>query len=266
MTYINFFAQDCLKLIPSPQLTTKKVLVVGCGGGNDCASFTSAAIVHGIDICENLGKDFSHPQVSYFRESATAMERPSDYYDLVFSVATLEHVHHLEAAYQEIWRVTKPGGLIYCVASPLWNSYQGHHLYEIFPEVPWVHLRFSPSEISQQIDLLYQEESDQDMRVKWINHIYSQGLMGSNDINENPTTQTCGQILSDFMFSDYFNHLPAKDYLTATTALPVSYIIKNDFWQDGESLLTPELLQELQEKGFTKDELLSVSHSYVAIK
>lgn len=37
---------------------------------------------------------------------------PDNYFDLVFSVSTLEHISELEQAVQEIRRVTKPGGEI----------------------------------------------------------------------------------------------------------------------------------------------------------
>ena len=72
--------------------------------------------------------------------------------------------------------------------------------------------------------------------------------------------------LVDFMFSDYFNRHPAAQYLTIAGDLDVSYLIRNDIWQDGEALLTPDILEELIAKGFSKEELLSVSHTYVAIK
>jgi hypothetical protein len=48
--------------------------------------------------------------------------------------------------------------------------------------------------------------------------------------------------------------------------LDVSYIIRDEIWQDGENLLTDEILEELNAKGYTKEELLSVSHTFVAIK
>jgi SAM-dependent methyltransferase len=238
MEYLNYFANDCLKYIPHSRLANKKVLVVGCGNGQDCSPFTEAKVIHGLDICENIGQSFIHEKVSYYDESAESMQRESDFYDLVFSVATLEHIHNLQAAFSEILRVTKPGGLIYSVASPLWNTYEGHHMYGLFSEFPWIHLRLSSLEIIQYID-----KSKKDI--------------GNYKKAEN---------LVDFMFSNYFNRRPAAEYLKICSELDVSYLIRNDIWQDGEALLTSEILEELTEKGFTQDELLAVSHTYVSIK
>jgi hypothetical protein len=68
------------------------------------------------------------------------------------------------------------------------------------------------------------------------------------------------------MFSDYFNFLPSNRYIETALSLDVSYVIRNDIWQDGEQYLTDAILAELNSKGYSKDEVLSVSHTYVAIK
>lgn len=257
MDYLNYFANDCLKYIPHHRLANKKVLVVGCGNGVDCSPFVEAAEIHGLDICDNIGQNFIHEKVSYYKESAESMQRESDFYDLVFSVATLEHVHNLESAFSEIFRVTKPGGLIYCAAAPLWNSYEGHHIYGLFPEFPWIHLRLSSSELVQYIEKykdnlgIYGQFNE---KLEW-GELLQQDKMTSQAKN-----------LVDFIFSDYFNRRNAVDYLKIAGELNISYLIRNDIWQDGEKLLSPEVFEELTVKGFTKEELLSVSHTYVAIK
>ena len=112
----------------------RKVLVVGCNTGLDCRTFIElgAASVDGLDIDSNIGSDFSHEKVQYFRASAESMPIGDEIYDLVFSFATLEHVPDVTLAFQEMARVTKPGGLIYSVASPLWFSRHGHHFPQYF--------------------------------------------------------------------------------------------------------------------------------------
>jgi hypothetical protein len=92
MEYLNYFANDCLKYIPYSKLATQKVLVIGCRNGHDCSPFTEEKEVHGLDICENIGQSFIHKKVSYYDESAELIQRESDFYDLVFSIATLEQV------------------------------------------------------------------------------------------------------------------------------------------------------------------------------
>jgi hypothetical protein len=54
--------------------------------------------------------------------------------------------------------------------------------------------------------------------------------------------------------------------MEAALSLDVSYVIRNDIWQDGEQYLTDAILAELNSKGYSKYEVLSVSHTYVAIK
>lgn len=248
MSYLDFFSKDCLRYIPSSRLSQKKVLVVGCGNGGDCAPFVEAQEVHGIDICDDIGQNFIHDKVQYFQESAESMNRESNYYDLVFSVATLEHIHNLEAAFAEILRVTKLGGLIYCVAAPLWNSYEGHHTYGVFPEFPWIHLRLSPEEL--------------------IHYIEAREDIGSYTYIGNSTSIEKSKIqdLVSFIFSDYFNRISAETYLRIADSLDISYCIRNDIWHEGQALLTSDILKELQAKGFSQEELLSVSHTFVAIK
>jgi hypothetical protein len=70
----------------------------------------------------------------------------------------------------------------------------------------------------------------------------------------------------NFLASPYFNRLSAQEYLKSAACLDVSYVIRNEIWQNGENLLKAELFEELSNKGFTQDDLLAVSHTYVAIR
>jgi hypothetical protein len=54
--------------------------------------------------------------------------------------------------------------------------------------------------------------------------------------------------------------------LRIANSLDISYCIRNDIWHEGQALLTSDILKELQAKGFSQEELLSVSHTFVAIK
>ncbi|AIE73334.1 MULTISPECIES: bifunctional 2-polyprenyl-6-hydroxyphenol methylase/3-demethylubiquinol 3-O-methyltransferase UbiG [unclassified Synechocystis] len=262
MGYVNYFAKDCLQQLPWQKISQRGVLIVGCGKGLDCAEFTDFGWVHGVDVCRDLGRDFSHPKVTYFRESAEAMERQSDCYDLVFSVATLEHIHDLLSAFREIYRVTKSGGLIYTVAAPLWNSAEGHHLkyLGLFSEFPWIHLRLSPTEIKNYI---YANKTAVDLQ-DWIDILQQEQLLSVPLVDGDLVSYA--ENLVNFLSSDYFNRLPASCYINGASQLPVNKLIRNELWQDGETLLTPDVLIELISKGFTKKELLAVSHNYVAVK
>ena len=260
MSYLDFFAQNCLRYIPKTKLESKRVLVVGCGHGQDCQAFVGAKVIHGIDICQHIGRDFSHPSVSYFSESAEAMERSSDEYDLVFSVAVLEHIHNLAAALAEIVRVTKPGGLIYTVASPLWNSLEGHHYNDLFSDYPWAHLRLTPDAMKHW---LVTSKTHEDFQP-WLDLLEKEGFLSEPILDKD--IYNYAQRITDFLFSDYFNRTPAKQYCDEVNKLDLSYLIRNDLWYNHSETLTPEILSELSSKGLTKEELLSVSHTFVGIK
>jgi hypothetical protein len=98
----------------------------------------------------------------------------------------------------------------------------------------------------------------------WIDLLEQENLLSVplkiNDLN------SYAENVANFVFSDYFNRHPASQYIKIAEVLDVSYRLRNDIWQDGEALLTNDILRELIEKGFQQDELLAVSHTYVAIK
>ena len=235
--YQTKFAKDFASYVPNFGGT--KVLVVGCAKGKDCTYFVDfgAERVIGLDMIEDIGEEFLHPKVIYIQGSAEDMEFEDCSFDYVYSVATMEHIQRIDRAFAEMVRVTKPGGLIYCFAAPLWNSRQGHHLFTLFGNYPWIHLRLSPEQI-----LKYSRENK---------------LTGSNgDVN-------CD---IDFMFSDYFNFLPARRYLEVCSELNVSEIIDNSLWLEPEENLSEDVFLELQAKGYSKEELLAASHRFIARK
>jgi hypothetical protein len=84
MNYFNYFANYCLSYTPSQKLNDKKVLVVGCNDGRDCRFSSEAAVVYGLDVCEDIGQSLTHEKVSYFQESAVSMKRPDNYYNSFF--------------------------------------------------------------------------------------------------------------------------------------------------------------------------------------
>lgn len=121
----------------------KNVLVVGCLWGLECDLLVrmGAKEVTGLDVIDNVGKNYPHPQIKYVRSSAETMPFEDNSFDICSSVATLEHIPNPRAALEEMVRVTAKRGILYCFAAPLWNSAFGHHKDKIFPNDPWIHLR-----------------------------------------------------------------------------------------------------------------------------
>jgi SAM-dependent methyltransferase len=233
--YRKQFADECSRYVES--FSTLRVLVVGCGLGLDCHPFVhfGAKAVHGIDMESGVGREFRHPSVTYVRAAAEALPFAEFSYDVVFSVATMEHIHDIEGAFREMIRVTKPAGLIFCVAAPLWNSREGHHHFGLFPDYPWIHLPLA------QDDILH---CCRDRNI----------AKGDYDVSYDVA----------FMFSDYFNTLPARRYLEVCAGLPVSELIDNSLWLEPDEHLTQDILAELDAQGYTREELLAVSHTFVA--
>ncbi len=233
--YRTQFTRECLSYAGA--IRDQSVLVVGCASGADCRAFVEAgAIVCGLDKSDNVGHAFQHPAVVYEVGTIEDFHLESERFDLVFCIATMEHVHRIEPAFREMVRMAKPGGLIYSVAAPLWNSRQGHHM-KCFDRYPWIHLRAGKSELSQ-IAL------------------------------ENGITHYNGceirDVIDIIFFSDLFNRQPARRYVEACSGLAVSETLRNSSWLEETDSLTPELLAEMQLKGLTREELLAVSHSFVA--
>jgi SAM-dependent methyltransferase len=217
----------------------KRVLVVGCNRGDDCRMFDSmgAAEVHGLDVIDDVGADFPGP--TYHRMSAEEIDLPDGRFDLVFAVATLEHVPRVDLAFAEMARVAAPAGVVYSVAAPLWNSSQGHHKGDLFEAHPWVHLRF-----------------DRDGVV---------ALCRRESISS-PDDHSIEEHVDYMLDARFFNRVPARQYVEACEALADVELIRNDLALDEPHGLTRELEAELREAGYTRKELLASVHTLVARK
>jgi len=221
----------------------KKILVIGCSTGiNECRRFAEcgARAVHGVDIADEIGSEFIHPRVKYFRMSAESLDLKNAQYDIVYCQATLEHVSDIRKALAEAVRVTKPGGYIYCVASPLWHSTQGHHQGHIFGQFPWIHLRLTEKEI--------------------VDYCVANGIRDPDGI-------AVGESEVRYMLSPkYFNKLPAMAYVEACRELPHVRVLYNQLEMSGEEALTSEIFTQLSQKGFSRRELLATTHRFLARK
>jgi ubiquinone/menaquinone biosynthesis C-methylase UbiE len=157
-------------------------------------------------------------------------------FDLVYAYATMEHVPAIEQAFSEMARVTKPGGVVYSHASPLWRSPFGHHKANLFPDHPWIHLLMSAEEI-----IAFCAEEGIDEPSKGIEHHVRYML--------NPA---------------YFNMRPASDYVAACDALEGVDLIANSIAGESPEALTDHLEAQLAAKGIGRDEALAVSHTLIA--
>lgn len=92
-------------------------------------------------------------------------------FDLIFSIATLEHVGNLPGALRTMRTALRPGGSMYLLVGPIWSSYRGYHIYpDYFPESgdrtrrlletlrPWQHLAQNRPEMHASLRAEFGEE------------------------------------------------------------------------------------------------------------
>lgn len=222
-------------------IKNSKVLVIGCNTGGDCKNFIDigAREVWGVDVVDEIGRDFAHPMVNYLKNSVEHMQIDDDSFDLVFSFATMEHVSDIDNGFAEMGRVTRPGGWIYSVASPLWNSPYGHHKPDLFLQFPWIHLLHTKDEIITLCDNANIVPSD------------GKGLEHHVEYMLNPA---------------YFNMTSAQCYANACAALKSFEILRNDFDFLPDEFLAKDIERRLAAKGIPPSELLAVTHYFIAKK
>lgn len=218
----------------------RRVLVIGCNTGEDCRPFVEwGALVDGLDVIPNIGSGFRHGRVHYVQASAESIPVPAERYDLVYAVATMEHVPDIARAFREMARVTARNGYIYCVSSPLWNSRFGHHKIDLFGDFPWAHLRYSAGELLAQCERAGLREVAGLPIKAHIDYIYD---------------------------TRFFNRRAARDYIRSSANLGGMRIIENALGFDEPSVIPDSVYQELQAKGYPTEELLAVTHTYIARK
>ena len=99
-------------------VASPRVLVVGCGSGQEAAVLAQAlnAKVIGIDIVENFHREASEICRLQYGD-ATNLDFDDASFDVVFSYHALEHIPNYSRALSEMHRALKPNG-IYCIGTP----------------------------------------------------------------------------------------------------------------------------------------------------
>lgn len=152
----------------------------------------------------------------------------------------MEHVPDIGKGFSEMARVTRPGGVIYSVAAPLWNSQYGHHKPDLFqPAHPWIHLLLDNNAICE----LCEREN--------IFPADGAGIKHHVDYMLNP---------------DFFNMTPSRRYVEVCAGLDQFNVIRNSFDSLPVSYLSSEIEKQLAEKGYSREELLAVTHMFVGQK
>ena len=142
----------------------KKILEVGCGTGA-----LSKSIATTFKPVEVIGLD---PACKDFEISSNCRLVNGDirdtpfednYFDIIISNFSFEHVQNFDIALKEMYRVTKKEGFLYSQWGPIWSAPHGHHLwyrdpdslklynYQNFILPPFCHLLMSKKELYDYI-------------------------------------------------------------------------------------------------------------------
>ena len=88
----------------------------------------------------------SEDHLTFVRSEPGVIPFPDGCFDVVTAWSVFEHVTEPRKLLREIYRVLRPGGVIFIQVWPLWSSENGSHLWPFFDE-GFVHLTLTPEEI-----------------------------------------------------------------------------------------------------------------------
>jgi SAM-dependent methyltransferase len=183
LRYLKAYLQPMLAV--TGPLAGKRILEVGCSDGLTCDLLMrfGATSVDGVDTLPDVGARYeTDGALTYHCMSGEGLAFEDGAFDVVYSIATLEHVTTPEAAMLEMLRVTKRGGVLYQQAGPLYHSPFGHHMFGYFDDFPWAHVRLTPEALIEEARRRGMEERLHAERGFGCEH-YIRGMLSLNHIN-----------------------------------------------------------------------------------
>jgi len=138
------------KMLDYVRLRGKTLLMVGLGRGLEVPIFFEEGCrrIIGLDPYPQVKAEDFGAHFELLQEFGESIPLEAETCDVVYTVASLEHVSDPKRVVQEMMRVLKPGGILYCSTAPLWFSAYGYHAKQQFPDLydPWFHLIYSKEE------------------------------------------------------------------------------------------------------------------------
>lgn len=124
----------------SKYVRNKIVLDVACGAGygSHFLATSGAKRVFGVDIDKravSFAKEYyTHPRVTYIQGDITNLPFPDEFFDVIISFETIEHLPQPEACVREIRRVLKDNGIFICSTPNIkYTKHPPYHLHEFYP-------------------------------------------------------------------------------------------------------------------------------------
>jgi SAM-dependent methyltransferase len=90
-----------------------EVLDLGCGYYGSLLRFLEPKISFGVGVDISVGQESTSPKLKLVKHDLNKdLPFPNDRFDVVISLANLEHLENSEGVFQEIHRVMKSGGIL----------------------------------------------------------------------------------------------------------------------------------------------------------
>lgn len=205
----------------------KTVLDVGCGAGGKSLYYASlgAKEVVGIDIVEkyaekssNLAKQLDINNFKYILCDASKTDFPDNSFDTVIMNDAMEHVAEPEKVLDEMYRILKPGGKVFCNFPPYDHPY-GAHLSDAIG-IPWVHKFFSDNTLIDGYKYLVKNLPDGKDRInfrisknadgkEYFSYINKMTIKRFNNIQKNTKFKTV-----------YYKEIPLRKFLSFLATSP----------------------------------------------
>ncbi|HXT83792.1 MAG TPA: class I SAM-dependent methyltransferase [Verrucomicrobiae bacterium] len=120
-------AQDAFRplkrYMENKKLHFTKYLDVGCGNGKITAE-TKKIIDDPETHCVEVDRGLSHSEIKYhYLDTGNQLPFEDGYFDLVTAYMSLHHVENLDSMIKELYRVTKPGAILFIKEHDTWNAF-----------------------------------------------------------------------------------------------------------------------------------------------
>lgn len=106
-----------------------------------------------------------------------------NYFDIIISISTMEHVQNISKVYSTCHKMLRPGGILFVQFEPVYSSSAGHHVWidsEInfnkMNNLRYFHLKYSEKEAQNLINEIYKDLSVE-IRKKIIYQAYTSDII-----------------------------------------------------------------------------------------
>ena len=151
-------------------------------------------------------------------------------FDLIFSIATFEHIHDMDVALKEMHRLLKPHGVLFSHFGPVWSGGVGHHLW-----FDWKGQQYRFSE----------EQTVEPLMQRFEHMLYSPEEMAERWRQQGIEEEDIQQFIFQFYISPHINRYTEADYRQFVDQSPFRVISLRRSWTLPPK---PEMLEKLQKK------------------